>query len=191
MLQGLPVASCDGARRCRTKERGGGTGLGGRALRCCGAWGNWMELGVPGVFGGIGLWIFRSLSGDVVDQTHHHGSLGLPGGVPCHPLRLFREMVFQQRWVRTRTSYAIIGTPGFPGPSSGHCPPPLLVGVLQLSFTRCALLAAADPWPAIKPPVTVRVDGSESCFIPARDPSTFSEDDWRHCYVGLEGPSTF
>ena len=24
-----------------------------------------------------------------------------------------------------------------------------------------------------------------------RDPSTFSEGDWRHCYVGLEGPGTF
>ena len=25
----------------------------------------------------------------------------------------------------------------------------------------------------------------------ARDPSTFSEGDWRHSYVGFEGPSTF
>ena len=28
----------------------------------------------------------------------------------------------------------------------------------------------------------------ESTF--PRDPSTFSEGDWRHRYVGLEGPST-
>ena len=28
-------------------------------------------------------------------------------------------------------------------------------------------------------------------YIYPRDPSTFSEDDWRHSYVGLEGPSTF
>ena len=24
-----------------------------------------------------------------------------------------------------------------------------------------------------------------------RDPNTFSEGDWRHCYVGVEGPITF
>ena len=30
---------------------------------------------------------------------------------------------------------------------------------------------------------------SSKCLF--RDPSTLSEGDWRHCYVGLEGPSTF
>ena len=66
-------------------------------------------------------------------------------------------------------------------------------GTRAMGFSRCA----ATDWvlntegPSLRgAPGRGGADG-QSIIMPYRDPSTFSEGDWRHCYVGLEGPSTF
>ena len=63
-------------------------------------------------------------------------------------------------------------------------------GFFLLVLGSEAVGSAYLEWPSLLPLPIRDILHSKTVQIP-RDPSTFSKDDWRYSYVGLEGPSTF
>ena len=55
----------------------------------------------------------------------------------------------------------------------------------------CGSGESSDPMAQLSGQIEKAIGGADvtrkgSIYINRRDPSTFSEGDWRHCYVGLE-----